>query len=395
MPGEAPRPVPESHLINPAVTWLWRAFVGGWLLVLVATGVLLVRDPRSRPHLPAALLLLVVLGCLYLWLALRFAIGPEDLTPAGPGRPVLRRRFVLLAAMALVVAMLVRLLPHAGEWWLAMHIIIAAGLSLPPAAAAGVIGALVAGVLWVASLVGGRFDPLLLILLAFGAAAIAIRQLTISVEQLRTARAALAHWAVDQERLRFARDLHDLLGHSLSLITLKSELAGRLLPVSPDRAAVEVSDVERAARTALQQVRAAVVGYRQPRLRTELSAACEVLAAAGIGVGIEDMLGPPSPELDSLLAWAVREGVTNVVRHSRARRCEICLVRVGDAVRLTLSDDGPGPDGGVPAAGSGLIGLAERAAAHGGTVEAVPLPEGGFRLTVNAPATVGAAEGTA
>lgn len=126
-------------------------------------------------------------------------------------------------------------------------VVVAAGLALPPALATGVIAGLVGATIAGAWLASGSFDALLLILVAFGAGAIAIRQLTISVAQLRAAREELARAAVDQERLRFARDLHDLLGHSLSLIIIKSELARRLLPASPAEAAAEVSDDGRGA----------------------------------------------------------------------------------------------------------------------------------------------------
>jgi two-component system sensor histidine kinase DesK len=225
---------------------------------------------------------------------------------------------------------------------------------------------------------------MLLILIPFGAAAIVVRSLTINVEQLRTAREELARAAVDQERLRFSRDLHDILGHTLSVIILKSELAGRLLPVSPTQAATELGDIEHSAREAQRQVRAAVMGYRQPELRRELAGARELLSAAGIQAAVDEPIaGLPGP-LDGLLAWAVREGVTNVIRHSRAQRCEIDLARSGDSIRLMVSDDGRTPNG-TPNGGSGLRGLGERATAYGASFEAGPRPEGGFRLTVTAP----------
>ena len=188
-----------------------------------------------------------------------------------------------------------------------------------------------------------------------------------------------------EERLRFARDLHDLLGHSLSLITLKSELAGRLLPAAPERAASEVHDIEGVARQALREVREAVTGYRQPALAEELESAREMLEAAGIRCRIENGAGTLPGTTDAVLAWAVREGVTNVIRHSGARSCEILVSRDGREIRAEITDDGrgssPGPDG----AGSGLSGLAERVAARGGESEAGPLAEGGFSLRVSLP----------
>src|SRR5262245_27106121 len=309
-------------------TKLWTGFVLGWLVVLVAAGVLLVQDPSSRPRLAVALVGLTFLGVLYLVATLREAIGPTDLVSGAPDRRALRRRMVLLAAMSLLVVALVLLLPGARMCWLAQHVIVAVGLCLPAIAAGCVIGGVIVVTIGAAWLLSGRPDPLLLILVAFGAAAIAVRQLTISVAQLRAAREALARAAVDRERLRFARDLHDLLGHTLSLIILKAELAGRLLPGSPRQAAKEIEDVEQSAREALRQARAAAAGYRKPRRRQELQAARELLAAAGIAADIADAMGPIGSELDGLVACTIREGVTNVIRHSGARCCGIRLTRV-------------------------------------------------------------------
>jgi two-component system, NarL family, sensor histidine kinase DesK len=261
---------------------------------------------------------------------------------------------------------------------------VAAGLSLPLAQAVAWTAALVGITVTSAWLATGAFDVRLLTLAAFGASAMAVRQLTISVGQLRLAREELARLAVAEERVRFARDLHDLLGHTLSLIVLKSELAGRLVPKAPDRASAEIHDVEVAARDALRQVRDAVAGYRQPTLRAELEAACEVLSAAGIGVRVEDMTSVLPATVDALLAWAVREGVTNVVRHSRARSCTVRVCSIDGNARVEITDDGRGVSC-VAAPGSGLAGLAERAAARGGWMRAGPAPDGAFSLIVEAP----------
>jgi two-component system sensor histidine kinase DesK len=270
-------------------------------------------------------------------------------------------------------------------WWVGMHVLIAAGLALPPRLAAGITVGVVAFALACARLINGMFDVVLLLQLAFGAAAIAVRQLTIAVGQLREAREELARLAVAEERLRFARDLHDLLGHSLSMIVLKSELAGRLLPTAPERAAGEVADVERAARDALREVRAAVAGYRQPSLADELAAARELLSAAGIVVTIDDRAGPLPPAVDGLLGWAVREGVTNVIHHSRAQQSAIRISRTSETVAAEITDDGRGAAAAPPHSGSGLAGLAERAAAQGGRLQAGSMPNGGFRLLLETP----------
>jgi two-component system sensor histidine kinase DesK len=208
-----------------------------------------------------------------------------------------------------------------------------------------------------------------------------------TVAELRTAREEIARLAVTEERLRFARDLHDLLGHSLSLITLKSELAGRLLPTAPEKAAAEVRDIEGVARRALREVREAVTSYRQPTLDGELAGARETLEAAGIACRIVNKSGVVPNEMDAVLAWTVREGVTNVIRHSRAKRCEIRVTQDSEEIRAEIIDDGRGfsPKRNEAAAGSGLSGLAERVAASGGGFEAGSPPEGGFRLRVSLP----------
>jgi two-component system sensor histidine kinase DesK len=190
--------------------------------------------------------------------------------------------------------------------------------------------------------------------------------------------------AADQERLRLARDLHDLMGNSLSLITIKSQLARRLLPPGDtSRAANEIADVERVARESLRDVRRAVDGYRQPNLSSALASARAALAAAGIEGTIDVGADALPTAVDAALAWAVSEGVTNVIRHSRAATCSIRLRREGREARLEITDDGPTTAINVP--GNGLRGLQERAAARGGHVDAGPLPHGGFRLSVLVP----------
>jgi two-component system, NarL family, sensor histidine kinase DesK len=201
--------------------------------------------------------------------------------------------------------------------------------------------------------------------------------------QLRQAREEVGRLAVAEERLRFARDLHDLLGHSLSVIVLKSELAGRLSDADPGRAAHEIRDVERVAREALREVREAVAGYRQRGLGQELESARATLDAAGIEARVHVASGGLPALVDSTLAWALREGVTNVIRHSRAAHAEVRVLRSDDHVALELLDDGVGCDG--CGDGNGLRGLRERVGARDGTVAAGPRPEGGFRLAVSLP----------
>jgi len=231
-----------------------------------------------------------------------------------------------------------------------------------------------------------------------------------TVEQLRRTRAELARAAVAEERLRIARDLHDLLGHSLSLITLKAELAGRVMGSDPDRAAREVAELESVARQSLSDVREAVAGFRQPDLAGEIAAARQLLDAAGITseVSSADTAVMPQP-VDSALAWAIREGATNVVRHSKATRVAIRVSINAEIATAEISDNGPaeptgngsgspapvltsGPDGRSGASrprpsftGSGLAGLAERVRSLGGNIAAGSVEPQGFLLRVVVP----------
>lgn len=190
--------------------------------------------------------------------------------------------------------------------------------------------------------------------------------------------------AADDERLRLARDLHDLLGHGLSLITIKSQLARRLFEQGQnERAASEIADIERVARESLQDVRHAVDGYRQPSFTSALAGARAALAAAGIDSTV-DVSGDSLPTaVDATLAWAVREGVTNVIRHSGAAACTIRLTREAREASLEITDNGAPAQMSAP--GNGLRGLQERAAARGGRADAGPLPAGGFRVRVSVP----------
>jgi two-component system, NarL family, sensor histidine kinase DesK len=213
---------------------------------------------------------------------------------------------------------------------------------------------------------------------ALGFTMLAFRRLIATVIELRTARAEVARLAVADERLRISRDVHDILGHSLSVIALKAQVARRLMTSEPDAAAEAMADVESVARESLAEVRAMVTAYRQRSLADELQGARDVLDAAGISFAVtRDSVAPPAP-VDSLLAWTVREGVTNVLRHSRAHHCEISLEASNGGYTVAIVDDGVG--GVANAGGSGLHGLRERVGAAGGSLEAGPRQQGGFRL---------------
>ncbi|TKA06343.1 sensor histidine kinase [Actinacidiphila oryziradicis] len=211
------------------------------------------------------------------------------------------------------------------------------------------------------------------------------RRTMMLINELRQAREDLARLAVTEERLRFARDLHDLLGHTLSTISLKSQLARRLAAADPELSA-EIADIESVTQQALVEIRQAVTGYRQTSLADELDTARAALAAAGIEV-YAHIAGTPLPALaDGLLGWVVREAATNVLRHSQAHICRIRLTRQRDIVMLDIRDDGIGLKEGA-GAGNGLTGLAERLTAAGGTIDTGTAPGKGFGLTVRLPLT--------
>jgi len=216
----------------------------------------------------------------------------------------------------------------------------------------------------------------------FGGSGLGLRYLLTTLAELRAARAEIARHATDQERSRIARDLHDLLGHSLSLITLKGELATRLLPEgSPG--VDEVRDMLGLSRQALQQVREAVSGYRKPTLATEFNAARVALQAAGVEIEVKQDIGAVDRETEAVLGWVIREATTNVIRHSGAKHCAIALTGDNRQVRIEVTNDGWRVF--QTAAGNGLRGLDERLAALGGGLDASALSDAGFRLVATVP----------
>nr|WP_059416371.1 histidine kinase [Streptomyces azureus] len=240
----------------------------------------------------------------------------------------------------------------------------------------------------------------------------AIMRLSEAVRELRAAREELARRAVEKERLRFSRDLHDLLGHTMSVIVVKSEAARRLAARDLDAALAQITDIESVGRQALREIREAVTGYRQGSLGAELDRARSALTAAGITLAVNRSGPPPGPQTEALLGWVVREAVTNVVRHSGADRCVITLSGVAERVRLSVVDDGigalaadgartaaditggpaadggGGPDGAGARAGTGLTGLTERLAAAGGSLTAGRQAKGGFAVSAELPLDV-------
>ena len=304
--------------------------------------------------------------------------------PGRPGRT--------LVAVSVTVALGLSLSAILGPAWLGLFVYAAALAGWLPstrAAATGVTAITLISALsaWTVGGVGQGGRALVLTTGLTGIAMIGITQLVRMAHALRTARDDVARLAAADERLRIARDVHDLLGHSLSVIALKSELAQRLLPTDPGRAAEELQAVQAVARRSLAEVRATVAGYRQPTLDETLADGRATLEAAGIRCAFLHGAGPLPAAIDGALAWVVREAATNVLRHSRASSCQVRTWRSGGAVLLAVTDDGQG--GAHSAAshqgGTGWAGMRERLAAIGGSLELGAAPGRGLRLEARVP----------
>jgi two-component system sensor histidine kinase DesK len=187
------------------------------------------------------------------------------------------------------------------------------------------------------------------------------------------ARAEVAQLASEAERARIARDLHDLVGHSLTAITVKSDLARRLAEAGSPRSLQEITEVEELSRQALADMRAAVSGYLDVTVASELARGRELLRAAGVTADLPTAIDMVDVAHQELFGWVVREGLTNVVRHARATRCTVSL----STSEVEIRDDGSGGPG---SSGNGLTGLRERVAAAGGRLEAGPVSPRGWRL---------------
>lgn len=368
---------PPTSRRQAMIKLLW---IGIWLAFMGAPVSDLLKGEHSRWATVLGWLGLVSFVAVYLVLVFRHTSKPL-------ARVVVHGTLVLLFGLSVLLALTL------GSEWLVLfvYVSVSAGAVLPPRQARLAIPAITAAMV----LVGLKTDnpghilPALVIpALLGGFAMTGVRQMIRTTIELREARATVAQLAANEERLRLARDLHDLLGHSLSLITLKSELAGRMLPDQPERAAQQVADIEKVSRQALVDVREAVTGYRRPTLPGELAGARTALAAAGIAADVTTE-APEVPERqEAALAWSLREAVTNVVRHSGARRCVIALTPRptldGQHLELTVEDDG---QGGGASFGNGLTGLSERVTEVGGTVTVGSGwgSKGGFTLTVRVP----------
>jgi two-component system sensor histidine kinase DesK len=296
----------------------------------------------------------------------------------------------LLAQAALVYLPLLQF----GDSWVGLPGILAGSvlLALRPAASLPLFGAIVAS-MGVTGVVSGRdfmtTSHLVISAIITGLLVYGLTRLVRLVTELDAARGELAQLAVAEERLRFARDVHDLLGLSLSAITLKSELTNKLITEHPDRAREEVVEILEISRKALADARSVASGYRELSLDSECRAARSVLTAADVDVRIERDCGELPNVIATTFATVLREGVTNVLRHSKAEKCEITVRKVGDLARMDIVNDGLTEDCAdltpIEGSGNGIRNLSHRVRRLGGGLTAGVEPGEKYRLRVSVP----------
>jgi two-component system sensor histidine kinase DesK len=298
-----------------------------------------------------------------------------------------RRLWVALPMLALLALTAITATLAFGEPWWNVWVILAAATTGVVTGAWGLVA--VAGVPLAAGVTvgisGATADELwplvLVVFLAAGANHVLVRLLA-TVGALRAAQEELAERAVMEERERFSRDLHDLLGHTLSVVVVKAEAARRLAERDPRAAAEHAGDIETMGRRALGEVRDAVDGYRRPTVAAEVRRARAALDAAGIGLEVHLPDEPLAHPVDEVLGWVVREGVTNVLRHSHATRCHVSVASEGGVAWVELTDDGTGDDGSREE--RGLRGLRQRLHAVDGEL-VVEASRRGFRVRASVP----------
>jgi two-component system sensor histidine kinase DesK len=376
----------RAHLSDPITPQeiRKRRIVGGvWALIWSFPILSLADDVVRATGAPwLALLLFGIYVGLYLYVILR---GFGSRLPFPP----LRDQVALwvFAALGVILALFyVGEGAQGGSLILILYVAVAGVALYPPRIAYFWIGgsALVLGAL---GLLAGddlnHIGSIVLNALLATAMVLVIRNMVKLIRELDKTRTELAHSAVEQERLRFARDLHDLLGHTLSVIVVKAEVVRRLAERDPAAAAREAAEIEQVGRKALAEVREAVSGYRDRAFAEELHNARDALTDAGIETTLRltARTNDLPPAVDQVFAWVVREAATNVIRHSGARICRIMLEESGIGWSLTVRDDGGGRGSGATE-GNGLRGLRERLAVLGGVL-AVSGP--GYTLRASVP----------
>ncbi|ROS78385.1 two-component system sensor histidine kinase DesK [Curtobacterium sp. PhB130] len=398
-PWAAPPSSDAAEIAHARRRWYGGAVFGLlWQVLLI---VALWTDGRSLTDHVVATVTLTLVYAFYL-------VAPELMWRRGlTGRTVVVGFYALCSALLLVVVgplavwswpLLVALSGFvAARFWVALVVVVLTVLGeLVVAAVMGWSNAADLGIL---------FAPVITV--SVGASMLFFGRQRDAEQRLGVAQDEITRLAVVEERARFSRDLHDVLGHSLTVVAMKSELAARLVEVDPARAKAEMQDVERLSREALQGLRQAVSGYREADLSAELVSARAALSAASIDADLPVSGDVAATDVRSLFAWVLREGVTNVVRHAAASAVRITLTRTS----LTVEDDGtgvlgaggagaagagagvggagaagpaggPGVRGGDTLGGNGLRGLRERADAVGATLVTGTSDLGGFLLRV-------------
>jgi two-component system sensor histidine kinase DesK len=370
---------------------LWRLYAYFWLICLFFPILSIIQTPPPGFGLSVTIAGLIIFVVAYFWV-----MWHHPLDDGRRARFRLQKSIILITGLTILVLFL-SINYGSSFLWLFIGVSAIAGLMLSFRNASIAVFGLTLLTLGFSIYAGGsivsanwlQIIPLVLLVRGLGLDMIGFVRLSQALRELHSAREELARQAVVEERLRMARDLHDLLGHTLSLITLKSELAGRLLEKEPQTASQEVHEIERVARQALREVREAVAEYRKRTLHGELDGARQILAAAGIVFTVEDETQSLPPNTDAVLAWVVREGVTNVIRHSRAQHCLIRIKSTDEYVRVEVINDGHTREEiSKVQMGSGLSGLAERVAELGGRIEtgaSSSLNSMGYQLKVEIP----------
>lgn len=371
MPGSlflTGRPEPRRRF-SGRQRWIFGALLAQTLLISAYVAIL--TSGQQLPLIVGSLALLLVFSATYVLLVGRLMEAP-----------LVQRIGVIVFLFVLTLPQFLVLGTSAYSLWIFVAVV--GGALLVPVAAMSLGIALGMAMLGVDFVAGDPLNwSLALTLVALTAFMVGFsNNIRLNIE-LRRTREQLAVAAVAAERERIGRDLHDILGHSLTAIAVKAGLARRLVDRDPQAAAVEIGDVERLARDALKDVRATASGYREVSLATEVAVAAAVLRAAGITATLPRTVDDVDPDAREVFGYVVREAVTNVVRHSGAHSCGITL----DQRTIEIADDGAGIDGTDPApSGSGLRNLADRLAALGGTFEAGPRGGSGFVVRASVPA---------
>lgn len=338
--------------------WVVR---GVWLVFLVFPVIALVGSPRPVWQVVVGLALVVVF-------AVTYVVGSTHLERLGR-QPATTRRAVAILALLLACTVGSALIIGANSLGFLPFVVAFAmfALPIPSAIGVGVVATFVAGAAAVVTDPGEGTWSVAIIVFAVGVMTGGVRVVSDRGEEYERLSRDLA---IVEERERVARDVHDVLGHSLTVVTVKAELAERLVDLDPERAKAELAEIQVLSRQALAEIRATVGGLRVARLGDELASARTALSGAGIEGHVPDDPSAVDPRHRTVLAWVLREATTNVVRHSDADACWVELA----SNRLVVRDDGRGL--GERPEGNGIRGLRERVEAAGGRIAIATGPEG-------------------